>query len=264
MRSMTARSPIVRLAVLGLLVALALARPAPAAAQAAEEATRLLNFDVSTRWLGVEFETIRSFKLYGESGDFRGQYVAAKSLAWNGGVSWRRGRRRLGGYLGAGIDVSYVNRAMVVPLDARVPHPYILSFPREIYTSVRGLKRNEIGLNLQGQYWRVFFGRLLLRGFAGPTIFIARQEIINRIQTAETEVDFDQVFLTDYQTTGAIATKVGYNIGFDSTWFLNDRVGLGGAVRYARASITSHVRPSIAVPFALGGLNVGGGLRWKF
>ncbi len=261
---MNAPSSVIRLAVLGLLIAATLVRPAPAAAQAPEEATRLISFDVTRRWLGVEFETISIFEQYGELGDFRAQYVAAKSLAWNGGVSWRHGRRRLGGHLGFGFNVSNVDRAMAIPLDARVPHQYILSFPREVYTVVKDLKRNETGLNLQGQYWRVLFGRLLLRGFAGPTIFIARQEVINRIYTAETETDFDQVFLTDYDTASAIATKVGYNIGFDSTWFLTDRVGLGGAVRYARASITSHVRPSLAVPFALGGLNVGGGLRWRF
>jgi len=293
---MTLRPPAARAAavVLALLAAALIVRPAPAGAQAStvvptsadgqpstgaqasadaeapadarmsEVPTRLFALDFGRRLIGVQFETIHLFPLHDESGDFRTYYDAERALALNASLAWRLGRRRLGGYLGFGIGYSRIDKPMTVRLDARVPHPYILSFPREFETFITGLTRREMGVDVQGQYWRALTDRLLLRGFAGPTIFMARQDAVTHIGTGDITPSFDRAFLTAHRVEVAKAIKLGYNIGADVTWLLNDRVGLGGGVRYSRASITSHDIPMTPVPFALGGPNLAGGLRLRF
>ena len=262
---------------LGLLAAAVVARPAPAGAQpssggrttpnfrAPEGPTRMFTIDFGRRLIDVRFRTTHLFELHGESGDFKTRYDAQEALAWNAGLAWRLDHRRLGGHLGFGLEASLLDKPMAAELEARVPHPYVLSFPREIKTRVRGLRRREVGIHFfQGQYWRTLTDRLLLRVFAGPTIFMARQHVVTRIDTGDFQPTFDRAFLRGYEHSTAKALKLGYNIGFDVTWLASDRVGLAGAVRYSRASITSHEIPRTPVPFALGGPNVGGGLRLRF
>ncbi len=250
---------------LGLLAAALIAGPAPAAAQApAASETRMIAIDFGLRSLGIEFQTAHSFELHDEPGDFRTRYDAAKALAGNAGIAWRLGGRRLKGHLGFGFEFSMVRQPMAVALDARVPHPHILSFPREIDTAIPGVSRWETGIHVQGQYWRALSDNLLLRVFAGPTLFIAWQDAVTRIDTNDIEPEFDRAFLTGFDRGTAGARKMGYNIGFDVTWFLNGRVGLGVGVRYSRASITAHADPETPVPFAMGGPNLGGGVRWGF
>ena len=280
---MTIRPPVATTVavMLGLLAALLL-RPAPADAQpstdvpspadvetaadtrTSEVPTRLFAIDFGRRLIGVQFETIHLFPLHDESGDFRTGYDAERALALNANLAWRHSRRRLGGYFGLGLGFSRIDKPMTVQLDARVPHPYILSFPREFETFITGLTRREMSVDIQGQYWRALTDRLLLRGFAGPTVFIARQDAVTDIGTGDVMPSFDRAFLTSHGIAVAKARKWGYNIGADVTWFLNDRVGLGGGVRYSRASITSHDIPRTPVPFALGGPNLAGGLRLRF
>lgn len=263
--------------VLGLLAAAVVARPAPAGAQsssggqttpslrAPDGPTRIITIDFGRRLIDVMFQTTHLFELYDESGDFKTRYDAQEALAWNVGLAWRLGPRRLGGHFGFGLEASLLDKPMAAELDARVPHPYVLSFPRDIETRVRGLRRRELGIHFfQGQYWRPLTDRLLLRVFAGPTVFMARQHVVTRIDTGNIEPTFDRAFLRGYDHSTAKALKLGYNIGFDVTWLASHRVGLGGAVRYSRASITSHDIPRTPVPFALGGPNVGGGLRLRF
>ena len=280
---MTIRPPVAHTVavMLGLLAALLLrpasadaqpstAVPSPADVETAADArtsevpTRLLAIDFGRRLIGVQFETIHLFPLHGESGDFRTGYDAERALALNANLAWRLGRRRLGGYLGLGVGFSRIDKPMTVQLDARVPHPHILSFPREFETFITGLTRREMSVDIQGQYWRALTDRLVLRGFAGPTVFIARQDAVTDIGTRDVMPFFDRAFLTGHRVAVARARKLGYNIGADVTWFLNDRIGVGGGVRYSRASITSHDIPRTPVPFAMGGPNLAGGLRLRF
>lgn len=262
---------------LGLLAATVVAQPAPASAQssaggqttpsvrAPDGPTRMITVDFGRRLIDVRFQTTHLFELHDESGDFKTRYDAQAALAWNVGLAWRTGRRHLGGHVGFGLEASLIDKPMAAELNARVPHPYVLSFPREIETPLGGLRRRELGLHFfQGQYWRALTDRLLLRVFAGPTIFIARQHVVTQIDAGDIEPAFDRAFLRGYDHLTAKALKLGYNIGFDVTWLANNRIGLGGAVRYSRASITSHDVPMTPVPFALGGPNVGGGLRLRF
>jgi len=237
---------------------------APANARMSEVPTRLFALDFGRRLIGVQFTTIHLFPLHDESGDFRTHYDAERALALNANLAWRLGRRRLGGYLGFGIGYSRIDKPMTVQLDARVPHPYILSFPREFETFITGLTRREMSVDVQGQYWRALTDRLLLRGFAGPTVFFARQDAVTHIGTGDVMPFFDRAFLTAHSVAVAKARKWGYNIGADVTWLFNDRIGLGGGIRYSRASVTSHDIPRTPVPFALGGPNLAGGLRLRF
>ncbi len=275
-----------RIAVPGLLVATLVASPAPARAQvsvgvpapagesapataqpraaAPAAATRIIALDFGQKLLGVEFQTAHPVELHDELGDFKTQYDTVRAVAWNANLGWRLGWRPLGMYVGVGVEFSMVDKPMAVTLDARIPHPNIYAFPRELATPLRGLKRQEMGLHFQGQLWRPLTDRLLLRVFAGPTIFLARQDIVTRIHTDDVEPYRDRVSLSGFDRTTATAEKAGYNIGFGLTWFMNDRMGLGGAVRYSRASITALADDLTPVPFALGGPKLGAGVRFRF
>ena len=244
----------------GFLVAAgALLINAGAAAQPPSEPERLASINLGLQLISDAFMNASPYTLHGEVGKFDVHYDFTKAIALDGGLAFHVAKR-----FGLGFAVSYVDKPTTARIDATVPHPFFFAFPRSTRGTARGLNRREIGLHLQPQYWQTLFDTLLVRLFAGPTIFLLRQELVSGITTNEIGFTFDHVRLVGHQSRGTGAVTLGLNAGFDGSYFLTDRVGVGFGFRYSRGTDAIDLSGRASTPVEFGGTHFGGGLRVAF
>lgn len=254
---MAARRRSARLAAVIAAAAIGLASGG-AAAQPPSEPQRLAGVNLGMQLIHDAFQNRVPFRKDGETGAFNAHYDVSKHYALDGGVAVRVWRT-----LAFGVAVSHVAEPTTARLQATVPHPFFFDSPRRAGGLRRGLDRREIGLHLQGQYWRSLSESLLLRATWGPTVFIARQDLVSEIGTTESS-DFDRVSLTSHRTTTVTAGSLGFHVGVDGILFVTDRLGFGFNLRYSRGTAVVRLDDRIATPFELGGTLAGGGLRLAF
>ena len=99
---------------------------------------------------------------------------------------------------------------------------------------------------------------------AGPSFFTVNQDLVANVSFTESPA-FDAVTLTGASVSSASATQIGINAGIDIGIKLSKNIGLGGVVRYSRASLVFPLANSVnGVSADAGGTHVGGGLRLYF
>lgn len=255
---MPSRQNRTKLAVLVITVA-ALLAAAGASAQPPAERTRIVSVNLGMHSINDAFMNRVTFRLHDETSSFESHYDVTKHYALDGGVAFLLWKG-----LAVGVAASHVAEPTTARVDALVPHPHFSGYPRRASGVRRGLTRREIGLHVQGQYWWSITGNLLLRAVWGPTFFMVRQDLVAHIDTQEADGDFDRILLTGHRARTVTAGSVGLNLGFDGTWFVTERVGLGFNVRYSRGTATVRLGGRSATPLELGGTHAGGGLRLAF
>ena len=257
-----------RIDLIGLVVSLTvLASAGPVQAQAAD-----LRFIVggsvgNQTATHQRLETV-DFELFHEKGTFDSQYEISSGWVFDGGGSMRFWRRA-----GLGVFVSTFRTTSTATIKAQVPHPHFFGLPRVASGTASSLKRRELAVHVQGQYWLPVRNWLLLTGFYGPTFFRVQQDQVAGIQTAE-EFPFEQVVMVGHSAVTASKTTIGYNIGFEATFLdLNDasepdtildRLGLAFQLRYSRGTSPVQLKGSDQPALELGGLHVMGGIRVGF
>lgn len=231
----------------------------PPADQQPAEMMRIVSVNFGMQFIQDAFMNRVTFQQHDETGSFESHYDVTKHHALDGGIAFRLWRNLALGFVG-----SHVAEPTTARVDAQVPHPHFFGFSRPASGVRRGLNRREIGLHVQGQYWWFVTETFLLRAAWGPTIFIARQDLVSQIDTREASDDFDQVMLTGHRSRTVTAGSLGLNLGFDGTWLLTERIGVGFGVRYSRGTATVRLGGRSATPLELGGTHAGGGLRLAF
>lgn len=231
----------------------------PPAEQQPAERMRIVSVNFGMQFIQDAFMNRVTFQQYDETGSFESHYDVAKHHALDGGIAFRLWKNLALGFVG-----SHVAEPTTARVDAQVPHPHFFGFSRPASGVRRGLNRREIGLHVQGQYWWFVTETFLLRATWGPTIFLARQDLVSQIDTREASDDFDQVMLTGHRSRTVTAGSLGLNLGFDGTWLLTERIGVGFGVRYSRGTATVRLGSRSATPLELGGTHAGGGLRLAF
>ena len=209
------------------------------------------------------------FELWQETGTFEASYNVTKDAAFDGSVAFLLFKR-----MGLGFNVSHFRKTIAATIDADVPHPFFFSFPRKATGVANNVLRRESAIHIQSQYWHTIGDRFLMRGFIGPTIFSVRQDLVSTIQTKERGYDYSAVDIIGHNTLISGGTELGFNIGFDMSYFVFEHVALAGILRYSRG--TSSVDDQATLrhisrfsgegqpPLELGGTHVAAGLRFGF
>ena len=248
-------APIVALAVaIGVVFA-----AAGSAAQPPSERKRIVSVNLGMQVINDAFKNRVTFQQYGETGAFDAHYDFTGHVSFDGDLAVRPWKE-----FAVGVAVSHVAMQTNVRIDAEVPNQYFAEYPHLVSGVRGGLDRREIGLHLQGQFWRRIGETFLVRGTLGPTIFMVRQDLVSRIGTRESAVDYEKVLLESHQATTVTAGAVGFNLGFDGTWFVTRRLGLGLTLRYSRGTATVRLGRRSPTPLELGGTHAGAGLRLAF
>ena len=208
------------------------------------------------------------FDLFAEEGRYSSTAKVESGSLLGGGVGVRLWRR-----FGAGIAMSRFTQTSTASLFASVPHPFFFGFPRSTTGTAGGLAQRQLGFHIQGQYWIPVEDWLLITASFGPTVFNVTQDVVGAIQTAERGFPFAEVDIVGQGVTQASKATIGYNLGVDATFFalgglgpdLFDQIGLAFLFRYSRATAGDiKIEGQAQPPIRLGGVHVGGGVRFAF
>jgi hypothetical protein len=168
---------------------------------------------------------------------------------------------RLKGQFGVGVSASFVTGESNANVSASVPHPFFFNQPRSV-SGTTPLSGTKMAAHIDAVY--IVPGRSLdLLLSAGPSVFAIDQTLVTDIMYAET-YPYDTATFTAATSVHAKKTVLGYHAGADVTWKLSNRFGLGGMVRYARATMTLSPAAGNSVNDHAGGLQAGGGIRIGF
>ena len=246
-------------AVLAIAVAVLLLA-AGASAQPPSEKTRIVSVNLGMQFINDAFMNRVTFLQDDETGVFESHYDVTKHHSLDGGIAVRLWRG-----FALGFAVSHVAEPTTAQVDAEGSPSAPLRVPAP---GQRRTKRPETerdrparsgggtgGSSTRPSCWRATWG---------PTIFIARQDLVSQIGTREVGTDFDRVALTSHRSRTVTAGSLGLNLGFDGTWFLTERLGFGFSVRYSRGTATVRLGNRSPTPLELGGTHAGGGLRLAF
>lgn len=168
---------------------------------------------------------------------------------------------RVKGQFGVGLAVSYATRHVNADVTAQIPHPFFFSRPRTVAGTATG-SRTETTAHVDA-VWMVPSRKVDVILSAGPSLFNVTQTLVTDVLYVDA-YPYDAATFGSAPTTNARKAAVGYHVGADVTLKLSAHVGLGGLLRFSRASATLTAGTDTAVTTDLGGLQAGGGVRIGF
>lgn len=169
---------------------------------------------------------------------------------------------RIAGPLGANVALSSASDTDTADVTASIPHPFHFNRLRPISGQVSGVRRKETVLHTNAAYVIVSPSiDLVVSG--GASFFSVEQSFITDV-TFNESFPFDTATFRDATLTRGNARKTGYNAAADVIWKIGEAWGLGGIIRYSRASVPFTVGGIDFGDVEVGGLQAGGGLRLTF
>lgn len=146
---------------------------------------------------------------------------------------------------------------------ARIPHPYNTNVDRNV-AAAAGLKRSERGVHLSLLYFVRPSPKIQVVVGAGPSFFRASQTFVTDLEYSEDTVAAPSTVTIDAIHRRSVpASGTGFNAHLDLIWVLDDAFGIGGLVRYARATLPFEP-DGRAVDAKAGGFQAGVGVRFLF
>ena len=189
-----------------------------------------------------------------EAGEVTTRYRGGGGSVFDGGL-----RVRVVGHLAVGASVSLHSREGGAGLDASLPHPFLFKSPRRASLSVTGLDRRELAVHVP-VFWLVPVGESIeIAVFGGPTIFRVTQEVVTGVGFTQRH-PFDTVELTWAQMASRSGTRTGFHTGAVVAYYFSTWAGVGGKVRFSRATLDL----SSSGPIEVGGVHATAGLRLRF
>jgi hypothetical protein len=170
---------------------------------------------------------------------------------------------RASGAFGIEVGVSSFRKSETAPISGTIPHPTLGGPARAISGTSGSLERTEIVGYIDAAYV-MSAGPVDLAVSAGPSFFTVNQDLVANVTFTESP-SFDRVTFTGASVTNAGATRLGFNAGIDVGIKLTKNIGVGGMVRYSRASMVFPLANAASgVSADAGGAHIGGGVRLYF
>jgi hypothetical protein len=168
---------------------------------------------------------------------------------------------RLKGAFGVGLAASYAKDDAASDIGAMIPHPFFFNQPRTV-TGTAPLARTETAAHVEAAY--IASGRRhVLMVVGGPSVFQINQTLVTDILYADA-YPYDAPIFTAPDVRKGRRTAIGFHVGADFAWRFSAKVGIGGLIRFARASTTLDVANNTPVRVHPGGVHASGGLRLAF
>jgi hypothetical protein len=239
----------------GLMTVCALLGAMPAAAQPLPRFTISVNggYQPST----TSFDDRFTFDLNRETASVDTDYSVDAGPLFDAGVGFRIWKG-----LGAGIAISRFSVDSAGQAEATLPHPLFFQRNRQISGETTGITREETGIHIQAQYQLPPFGNVYVTLAGGPSVLDIQQSIVTDVNFTE-EFPYDTATYVGVDSQRVSGTATGFNAGADVRWMFTRNVGVGGLVRYTRATVDL-TRNTRTVTVDAGGMQVGGGVRLAF
>jgi hypothetical protein len=164
---------------------------------------------------------------------------------------------------GVGVAVSAFSGSQTADVAGSIPHPFFFNTPRALSGTTSPLERSETAVHIQAAYV-IASKRVNVAIAGGPTFFNVSQDLV--ADAAYTDpYPHDAVTFTSATTSKVSESKLGFNAGVDIGVKLSKSFGVGGLVRFSRASVTFPLANTASgVSVDVGGLQAGGGVRFFF
>jgi hypothetical protein len=173
------------------------------------------------------------------------------------------GWARIAGRLGAGAAFSRISRRSNAAIDGKIPHPFYYDQQRSITGTQPGVDEHEDALHVDVVVLAAVSPAFELAVFAGPTWFHTSQDLVTNVSYTES-YPFDTATFSSATLVRATSSKAGVNAGADLTWFFSEHVGVGGLVRFSRATTAYSAGEDRSATARIGGTQAAVGLRVSF
>ncbi len=163
---------------------------------------------------------------------------------------------RLFGNIGVGVSVTARSTTADARIDASIPDTIFYDMPRNVSTTLPGLKHQETWVAILAVYALPLTDKIDMMLLVGPAAATVKQDHATGVTVSETPTG-PQLTLS---TTRGSKTAWGAQGGLDVRYLFTTRMGAGLFLRYARA--TADLGNDFTVK--VGGFQIGAGLRVKF
>jgi hypothetical protein len=246
-------------AIVSTAVAIVLLAPvSPARAQGTWPGRAVISFNVGLQSSSRTFNDQITFPLYLEQATHDIDYATESELFFDGGAIVR-----LWGNLGAGVAVSRYTDDTAATVEGSLPHPFHFNQPRSIEGETPEIRRRETATHVQVAWMAAPTERIRFIVSGGPSWIQAEQGVVTEVRYREA-FPFDEATFTDVDRAIEKETAVGFNVGVDLIWAFSKNIGVGGLLRFTRATASVAPAEGRSIELELGGLQAGGGIRILF
>ena len=200
------------------------------------------------------------YRAYGEDAQFNSTHEISGGALFDVCGSLRLWRELSVG--GSYTNLQTTDRTTVT---GRVPHPIQANNPRTMTPQLLSLDLREQVSHLFG-VWRIpLVDKLDVSVFGGASFFNVTQGVVTNVTVTEARaapfsaVDVEQVQRGEHRRNG-----IGGHAGVDVTYMVTGFVGVGFLARFTNGSVALPSADSGTLSLTVGGLQVGGGLRFRF
>ncbi|HSL21886.1 MAG TPA: hypothetical protein VK886_10155 [Vicinamibacterales bacterium] len=244
-----------------LLAALLLA-PAPAGAQGWNGrfligANAVMQTTSSTFEDDFTYAHPYTVNIPGEEASVQSRYEVPTGVLFDGGAAVR-----LIGNLGAGVAASISSRTGDLAITARIPHPLLIASHRAVEGTVAA-RHEEVAVHVNAVYVVPASARLHFALSGGPTYFRVEQRLAKTVSVSEA-YPYDTATFSNAQLEPERESGWGFNAAVDLAWMFRPHFGVGGLLRYSRATLTLSPTGRQPRDIEVGGLNAGAGARISF
>ncbi len=239
------------------------AKPAPAPAGQAKKGVWLDRGYLSANGIfqtaTPSFTQTQSWTYFAENATATIEYPGESAPGVDISGGWRVWRN-----LAVGAGLAVVSRPATTVVTGSLPNPLYVSKPTTLSGGFEA-DHSETAIHVQASWTIPLRPKMLLMVFGGPSFVSVTQTLVQSEGIGASRVyPYDDGTITSATTTNQSGMALGFSAGADFTYRLSRTIGVGGIVRYARASADFPVTNQPSVPVAAGGLEVGGGLRVLF
>jgi hypothetical protein len=234
-----------------------LAGAGPAAAQVETPSRARLFVNGAFSLGGLDYSETRSYTLFAEESTLDADYTADSAPGFELGLryNFRRG-------LGAEVAFSKTDRDGSVVVQTGLPHPFLFDQPREVSRTQDGFPYDETAFHFDLAYTKRS-GSLELFAFGGGSLIKVKATVVGANLSVSQQYPFDTATLNALPSTTLEDTPFGFNVGGGLDYVMG-RFGLGGQVRYSRATAKLVPSEGNTLEVSAGGFQAAVGVRLFF
>jgi opacity protein-like surface antigen len=171
---------------------------------------------------------------------------------------------RLWENLGVHVGYSYFSKSESPTLVAQIPHPIVGGQPRTATASAGELSHSESAFHTHLLWMIPLSEEIEVAILVGPSFYNIKQDFIETVVPQEGAPPFSTVAISSVSQIEQSETAVAFTAGLDGTYRLTPKFGIGAFFRYSGASADMPLSGGGTVTVEAGGIQIGGGLRYRF
>jgi hypothetical protein len=218
-----------------------------------------LTFNLGMQLQSREFVEASTPVIYAENALITVPHSVSGGLLVDFGGGWRIWRN-----LAIGAGFSRFADSETPTLTAEIPHPLSFGSLRPATASTGKLSHSETAIHLNALWMFPISDKFEIGAFIGPSFYKISQDFVGGLSTVEGGLPFGTVTISSIDLVSESKRATGVNVGVDGTYLINKNFGAGAFLRFAGASADLVTAGGGTVTVDAGGIQIGGGLRYRF